>query len=246
MISALLCAALVAASTMFVRGLNRVPPRRVTAGRRHGTEVSGRRHSAWKPWLEAWRRRLPAGFAGRRARTARRDAWPSVADELAAGLRAGASLRQALDAASGRGGTSGETLRAVLLPATRGDPLPAVARRWVEQASDPDEALLAEAVQLAASTARAESVMFDTVADTIRERAALAGELRAQTAQARASAAALCVLPLVFTGVLALADPSVVTFLVGTMAGWLCLGIGVGLQAGGAWWMHRIVSGVTP
>jgi tight adherence protein B len=167
-----------------------------------------------------------------------------VADEIAASLRAGASLRQALDSAAGRGGAAGERLCTVLIPVSRGDPLARTATRWAHDATDPDEALLAEAVQLAAATARADPMLLDTVADTIRERTALAGELKAQTAQARASALALSVLPLLFTGLLSLTDPTVLGFLVGTLGGWLCLSFGLGLQAAGAWWMHHIVAEV--
>jgi tight adherence protein B len=166
-----------------------------------------------------------------------------VADEVGAGLRSGASLRQALESASNRGGAAGETLRAVLIPVARGDPLARAADRWARTAvGEPDEALLAEAVELASTAARADPVLFDVVADTIRDRAAIAGELRAQTAQARASALALSVLPLAFTGLLAFTDPGVVAFLLGTVGGWLCLTVGLTLQAAGGWWMHRIVT----
>ena len=88
-------------------------------------------------------------------------------------------------------------------------------------------------------------MLFDVVADTIRDRAAIAGELRAQTAQARASALALSVLPLAFTGLLALTDPGVLAFLLGTVGGWLCLTLG--LDAAGGWWLvdapHRVGGG---
>ena len=74
----------------------------------------------------------------------------------------------------------------------------------------------------------------------------LAGEVRVQTAQARASAVALAVLPLGFTGLLALTDPGVPRFLVGSELGWACLAFGLALEAAGGWWMHRITTGVLP
>ncbi len=89
-------------------------------------------------------------------------------------------------------------------------------------------------------------MLFDTVARTLRERAALAGELRAQTAQARASAAALSALPLLFTGLCALADRGVLSFLTGTLLGAACLVAGAGLQAMGLLWMHRTIAAVAP
>jgi tight adherence protein B len=120
------------------------------------------------------------------------------------------------------------------------------AGRWAEAATDPGEQLVAQAVELVAATGHATPLVFDTVADGLRERAALAGELRAQTAQARASAIALGLLPLAFTGLLSLTDPTVPGFLFGSPAGWACLAVGIGLQASGGWWMHRIITGVHP
>ena len=139
-------------------------------------------------------------WSERRARAARRLAWPSVADEIGSALRSGASLRQALGAVAAHGGAAAPRLSELLHPVSRGDDVPAAARRWADSSDDADERLLAGAVELAAGATRAEPVLFDTVARTLRERAALAGEMRAQTAQARASAAALSALPLAFTG----------------------------------------------
>ena len=185
-------------------------------------------------------------WSERRARAARRLAWPSVADEIGSALRSGASLRQALGAVAAHGGAAAPRLSELLHPVSRGDDVPAAARRWADSSDDADERLLAGAVELAAGATRAEPVLFDTVARTLRERAALAGEMRAQTAQARASAAALSALPLAFTGLCALADRSVLSFLVGTLPGLACLVAGTGLQGLGLWWMHRTIAGVAP
>jgi tight adherence protein B len=169
-----------------------------------------------------------------------------VAEEVAAMLRTGASLIQALDSAAARGGAAAIVLQAPLRAVARGTPLVDGAARWAQDAVTADEALVAEALQLCAWTSRAEPAVFDTVADTIRERAALAGELRAQTAQARASAAALALLPIGFTVLVALADHAALAFLVGTPAGWICLAVGMVLQVAGFWWMHRTIGAVLP
>ena len=52
--------------------------------------------------------RWPGGrrWSERRARAARRLAWPSVADEIGSALRSGASLRQALGAVAAHGGAA--------------------------------------------------------------------------------------------------------------------------------------------
>ena len=185
-------------------------------------------------------------WADRRSARTTSAAWPSVADEIGAGLRSGASLRQALEAATGRGGAAGARVAGVLRPVDRGGALAEAAGRWATSATDAGEVLVAHAVELAAATGHATPLLFDTVADGLRERAALAGEVRAQTAQARASALALALLPLGFTGLLALTDPSVPRFLVGSELGWACLAVGLALEAAGGWWMHRIITGVLP
>ena len=86
------------------------------------------------------------------------------------------------------------------------------AGRWAMSATATSEVLVAHAVELAATSGHATPLLFDTVADGLRERAALGGEIRAQTSQARASALALGLLPLAFTGLLALTDPGVASF----------------------------------
>jgi tight adherence protein B len=92
--------------------------------------------------------------------------------------------------------------------------------------------------------AQPEPALFDTVSRTLRDRSALAGEVRAQTAQVRASAATLIALPFLFTGLCALADRSVLSFLLATVPGAACLAVGAALQALALLWMHRTIAGV--
>ena len=120
--------------------------------------------------------RRPERWRRRREQLALRRAWPSVAEELASTVRSGASLLQALESVADRGGASGRVVRARLRPTARGQPLTEAAARWAIEAGDPDQELLADAVHLAAVTGRADPALFETVADTLRERLALAGE----------------------------------------------------------------------
>jgi tight adherence protein B len=191
-----------------------------------------RRTPGWRRWNE------------RRERAARRRAWPSVADEIGSALRSGASLRQALGTVAARGGAVATRLADLVNPLGRGDDLPGAAHRWAERSMDSEERLLAEAVELAAGATRAEPALFDTVSRTLRDRSALAGEVRAQTAQVRASAATLIALPFLFTGLCALADRSVLSFLLATVPGAACLAVGAALQALALLWMHRTIAGV--
>ena len=226
---------------LVVRVLGRIPTRSPLGGR--GSDSDSLLPSSGPSWTRWPGRRR---WSERRARAARRLAWPSVADEIGSALRSGASLRQALGEVATRGGAAAPRLAELVHPVSRGDDVPAAARRWADRSEDAGERLLAGAVELAAGATRAEPVLFDTVARTLRERAALAGEMRVQTAQARASAAALSALPLAFTGLCALADRSVLSFLAGTLPGLACLVLGVGLQGLGLWWMRRTIAGVAP
>jgi len=243
-IAAWLTATAVILTALLTRGLLRVPARGVAHPRGRADAVvrwagvPARPRRVIAPLLGRW--------ADRRSARTTSAAWPSMADEIGAGLRSGASLRQALEASTGRGGAAGARVAGVLRPVDRGGALAEAAGRWATSATDAGEVLVAHAVELAAATGHATPLLFDAVADGLRERAALAGEVRAQTAQARASALALALLPLGFTGLLALTDPTVPRFLVGGELGWACLAVGLALEAAGAWWMHRIITGVLP
>ena len=243
MTGALVAAGAVLFTAWFARNLLRVPPRGVVSAPTDPTAAGPTSLLIWPQRVSLW---LLGRWESRRRTQAIAAAWPSVADEIGAGLRSGASLHQALEGVTGRGGAAGARLAGVLRPVERGGALADAAGRWATSATTTGEVLVAHAVELAATTGHARPLLFDTVADGLRERAALAGEIRAQTSQARASALALGLLPLAFTGLLALTDPSVPRFLVGSEIGWACLATGLGLEAAGGWWMHRIIGGALP
>jgi tight adherence protein B len=175
--------------------------------------------------------RLTGPIRARRRQRALELAWPGVADELAA-LATVAATRT--DDAS-------LTLRRLLGPVERGQALAEGGGRWAERAVSVDEQLLAEAVQLAAWAGRPEPVLFDAVADAGRERQALAGELRAQTAQARASAAVMAVLPVGFTALTAMTNAGAAHFLLTTTGGWACIVTGLTLEVLGGVWMRTAI-----
>jgi Flp pilus assembly protein TadB len=56
----------------------------------------------------------------------------------------------------------------------------------------------------------------------------------------------LSIAPAAFAVVLGLTDGAAARFLLRTPAGWLCLAVGLGLDAGGAWWMARLTRGASP
>jgi tight adherence protein B len=228
------CALCVVLAAALVRGLGR-PPARIGAPPA-SAPVGPRRVALAR--LQTW-------VAARRAARDRDAAWASVADELAATIRAGSSLSQAVASVAEQSGAAAGVVRTVVEPVARGRQLGDAARRWAEGATSSDERLLAEALLLADVGGRPDPLMFEVVADTIRERRALDGELHAQTAQARASAAVLALLPLGFTALVASADSDVTTFLFGTLPGRLCMAVAAVLDGLGAWWMRHTIRSVT-
>ncbi|MEY2404355.1 MAG: tight adherence protein, partial [Acidimicrobiaceae bacterium] len=103
--------------------------------------------------------------------------------------------------------------------------------------------LAAAALGLGAELGGAAARSLDGVAGTLRDRNGIRREVRALSAQARASAVVIGAAPVAFLLVVAAADPGALGFLVGSGFGLLCLGSGVALDAIGAWWMRRIVAG---
>ncbi|HEU5083238.1 MAG TPA: hypothetical protein VFU14_07865, partial [Acidimicrobiales bacterium] len=66
-------------------------------------------------------------------------------------------------------------------------------------------------------------------------------EAAALATQGKASAAVLTLAPLGFAFLLTSLDPSAGRFLLGTPVGWLCIAVGLTLDAVGAWWMAALV-----
>ena len=115
---------------------------------------------------------------------------------------------------------------------------------WATRMGDADALLLADALALAGVTGASQAAALARVAATVRERILLRGEVQAQAAQARASAAMLVVAPVVFAVAMAIADDGVRQVLVSTPVGWACLLIGASLDLFGGWWMRKIIGAV--
>ena len=78
------------------------------------------------------------------------------------------------------------------------------------------------------------------MAATLRDNLAITAEVRAQAAQAQASALVIGLAPIGFTALACVADHRTATFLFETPAGLACLVVGLALDAAGAIWMSRI------
>jgi tight adherence protein B len=174
------------------------------------------------------------------------DELPVMLEDIARALRAGSSLRQACCDAAVGASPARVALAGAMARAERGVPLGTVFRSWATQSTAAELRIAAGALALAATAGGPQARAVDGVALTLRERRAAASEVRAHSAQARLSALVIGALPLAFLAWAALTDRRTVAFLVGAPAGWVCLALGVALEATGALWMRRILRRAAP
>lgn len=169
----------------------------------------------------------------------------AAVDAMAAALRSGASLRQAVDRAGTPGGLIGPGLRLAAVRSRGGMPLDGALAAWARDAPAEGAALVVDALAMAGLVGAGQADALDAVARTLRERQAQAREQRALTSQARASAVVLVCAPVGFSIAVAVADPRVAHTLLATPGGWACVMGGVVFDAAGAWWMAALVRRAT-
>jgi tight adherence protein B len=197
-----------------------------------------------------------ARWRGGRDRRAADAELPEVLESVARSLRAGSSLGQAivelppprapllrddwarLRAAVPMHGVSG-AVDAVWPRQAAGGAAPAAAL-------GPNHGLVAAALRLAADVGGPQARALDLAAATLRQRLAIDGEMRAQAAQARASALVVASAPIAFAVLAGGTDPRYVAFLTRTVPGALLLYAGLALDAAGWAWMSRLARTTTP
>lgn len=180
---------------------------------------------------------------GRRAERLERE-LPAELDRLASAVRAGATVRGALESASPVApGPAGLALAEVGRDLRAGRPLGEALDAFTERHPSPATRLVATSLVLAATAGGSPARALDGAAATLHERREAERDLRAAAAQARLSAVVISVAPLGFALLAAGTDPRVLAFLLGSPAGVACLVLGIVLDAVAAWWMHRIVAG---
>ncbi len=166
---------------------------------------------------------------------------PGALDEIARSLRSGGSLVQAIaDAAHATPGAIGNDLFQVAAAHRAGVPLADALARWRSTRPIAGVRLTASALELGLAAGGAHARAIDGVAATLRDNLAITAEVRAQAAQAQASALVIGLAPIGFTALACLADHRTATFLFQTPAGLACLVVGLALDAAGAIWMGRI------
>ena len=170
-------------------------------------------------------------------------ALPGALEAVARSLRSGASLRQAV-AEAGEGSGSGKVLAAELAraaaEASHGTSLVTALEGVAARRPLPGVRLGVAALCLGAETGGAQARAVDGVAATVRERLAVAAELRALSSQARISALVIGLAPVGFGAFAAATDPRTSEFLLHTPAGLALLVAGLVLDGLGWLWMQRL------
>nr|MBA2609187.1 type II secretion system F family protein [Actinomycetota bacterium] len=169
----------------------------------------------------------------------------SALDALARGLRSGASLVAAVsEAGDAVRGAVAVDLQRVGASIERGQPLTAALGEWADRRQRASVRLAVGALVLAAESGGAPARVIEEVAGSLRTRLQVEGEARALAAQARLSAVVVGLAPIAFLGLTSITDRRNAEMLFGTPIGVMCLVIGLGLDAVGAAWMHRISESV--
>ena len=161
--------------------------------------------------------------------------------ELAArALRAGASLLTALEAVSAELPEAG--LDEVVNRVRGGLSLSGALEQWVGDAAERQTA--AAMLVLGHSSGAAMASSLERAAASLRQRRALRDEIRALTAQTRASATVVALAPAGFAAIVTIVDRDATRVLFTTPVGLVSLAAGLALEGLGVWWMRRLCWGV--
>jgi Flp pilus assembly protein TadB len=136
----------------------------------------------------------------------------------------------------------GHDLREVVRATAGGVPFVVALDAWPSRCPTAGVRLAVAALALSAESGGAAARAVDGVAATLRANLAVAGEVRAQAAQARLSGLVIALAPLGFGALAAGTDARTAHFLLRSTLGSLCLAGGLALDGLAAWWMHRITS----
>ncbi len=185
----------------------------------------------------------PVALRVARGRTRRRlvVALPGALEHVAAGLRGGATVDEAVDALGEGDGPLAPDLRRVRARASLGPGLADALRSWSAERNLSSVRAACGALSVAASVGGPAAGAIDGLAGSLRDRLGAVAEARALSSQARVSAIVVGGAPLAYLGFSAVADPASLSLLVETGAGRACLVLGLVFEVLGIVIMRRIV-----
>jgi len=168
---------------------------------------------------------------------------PDTLTTLAGSLRAGRSLGQALEAlAREMPAPMGRELREIVAEVRLGRPLNDALDDAVERLGSPDFRWAVLAIQIQAEVGGNLAELLNRVAETMRSRSRLRGEVKALTAEGRASAGMLVVMPPALGMVMYGVNPDYMRPMFTETAGHIMLGISLVMIVLGFFWMKKVVT----
>ncbi|MBC7543728.1 MAG: type II secretion system F family protein [Candidatus Sericytochromatia bacterium] len=123
-----------------------------------------------------------------------------------------------------------------------GIPIDVALEDWSSRVESDDLRMFVTAISLQRSTGGPLSEILDTLGETVRERRRITGQIATSTAQGRASAWVLCLLPLFFLIALYCLNPGYIGMFFKHPLGLVMLAIGTGLDLTGLFFIRRIIS----
>ena len=209
--------------------------------RRSGATRSAKRRHRFHASHVSLLTRISAWVRDRRHGANSKDDIPQMLELLGRCLRAGASLRTAVNTVAHDFPRS--MLSDVVAQANSGVSLTEAIDRWASGNTDcqnTDRQMAAALLVLGHISGAAMASSLDRAAASIRQRQSLSDEIRALTAQTRMSSLVVAVAPVGFAGVIALVDSESLVVLLTTPVGILSLVLGSILECLGIWWMSRL------
>lgn len=167
---------------------------------------------------------------------------PDALTTLAGSLRAGRSLGQAMEALSRElRDPMGRELRKVVAEVRLGRTLQDALSDAAGRIASPDFKWAVLAIQIQAEVGGNLAELLDQVASTMRERVRMKGEVKALTAEGRASAMMLVVMVPALGATMWMFNPEYMEPLFTTRTGHIMLAISTGMIVGGYLWMNKMV-----
>ena len=188
---------------------------------------------------------LPVALLSARSRQSRlmAAAIPDALERVGAELRVGGTVPTALSALAREDGPLAADFARIETRVGLGASLPAALEAWARERSVLGVDAAAGALALSVSVGGRAAGALDGLASSLRDRLAVAAELRALSAQARYSAWVIGVGPIGYLLATSAIDPRSLHSLLGTDVGRTCALIGIGLEGLGALWMRAILRG---
>jgi len=187
----------------------------------------------------------PVALHLQRGRARRRlvAALPGALEQIAAGLRGGASVSEAMGAVADGGGPLAPDLTRVCARSALGPGLAGALARWSAERELVSVGATCGALAVASSVGGPAARAIDGLASSLRDRLGAVAEARALSAQARVSAIVVGAAPLAYLALNALVDPGSLDVLLDSGAGRVCLVLGLTFEVAGVLLIRRIVRG---